>query len=82
MLVSVGDVPIADAEFGVKFRMRYTGRPSGTSLPLVVMRGSDTLTLRAALAYGASTPQLEEDRAASARAVRIRAGILHGTTDR
>ncbi len=82
VLVSVGDVPIADAEFGVKFRLRYTGRPSGTSLPLVVMRGGDTLTLRAALAYGASTPHLEEDPAASARAVRIRAGILHGTTDR
>ncbi|MEP6618837.1 MAG: hypothetical protein ABJE47_05965 [bacterium] len=81
-LVSVGDVPIADAEFGAKFRLRYTGRPSGSPLPIVVKRGTETLTLRGALAYAASAPRLAEDPRAPARATRIRNGILHGTTDR
>ena len=81
-LASVGGVPVANAEFGAKFRLRYAGRPSGTPLPLVVQRGTDMLTLQGALAYGASSPRLEEDTAASPRAVRIRNGILHGITDR
>ena len=82
VLVSVGDVPIADQEFGAKFRLRYSGRPTGSPLPIIVKRGAETVSLRGALAYGASSPRIEEDAAASAKAVRIRNGILHGTTDR
>ena len=81
-LVSVGTVKVDDAQFGAKFRVLYAGRPSGSALPIVVKRGDQTLTLRALLAYSASTPRLAEDPAAPARAVRLRNGILRGTVDR
>jgi predicted metalloprotease with PDZ domain len=82
VMVSVGDVQVADAQFGAKFRAQYVGRPAGTPIPIVVRRGNDTLTLNGALAYAPSAPRLEEDPAAPARAVRLRDGILRGTTDR
>ena len=81
-LVSVGDIAVSDQDFGAKFRLRYQGRPSGSALPLVVKRGTETVTLRGMLRYAPSAPRLAEDPAASARAVRLRNGILQGVTDR
>jgi predicted metalloprotease with PDZ domain len=80
-LVSVGETPITDVEFGAKFRLRYAGRPSGTPLPIVVKRGTETMTLRGSLAYTAA-PRIIEDPGASPKAIRIRNGILRGTLDK
>ncbi len=81
-IVSVGSTPVNDANFGAKFRLEYAGRAAGSPLPLVVKRGSETLTLRGALAYASVAAKLSDDPAASAKAVRIRNGILRGLVDR
>lgn len=77
-LVSVGETPITDVDFGPKFRLHYAGRPSGSPLPIVVKRGAETITLHGSLAYTAS-PRIIEDPEASPKAMRIRNGILRGT---
>ncbi|MEO8563902.1 MAG: PDZ domain-containing protein, partial [bacterium] len=81
-LLKVGDIDVADANFGAKLRVRYAGRPSGSPLPLIVKRGTETLTLNGVLAYAASAPRIGEDPAASARAIRLRTGILRGVVDK
>ena len=81
-MVSVGEIPVSDVDFGAKFRLRYAGRPSGSPLPIVVKRGAETITLRGSLAYATVTPRIAEDPAASAKAIRIRNGILRGTLDK
>jgi hypothetical protein len=40
------------------------------------------MNLQVPLRFGASEPKLTEDPAASPRAVRLRNGILRGTTDK
>jgi predicted metalloprotease with PDZ domain len=80
VMLRVGDVQVADPNFGAKFRLQYGGRPAGSPLPLTVKRGSETLTLRSSLAYGPTAPSITEDPAATPRAVRLRNGILRGTT--
>jgi predicted metalloprotease with PDZ domain len=82
VMVRVGDVAVDDPNFGVKFRSEYFGKPTGTPLPLTVKRGDDTLTLRSTLTYGPTAPVISEDPKASPRAVRLRNGILRGTTGR
>ncbi len=81
-MVSVGDIPVMDPDFGAKFRLRYAGRAAGSPLGMVVKRGGGTLTLRGVLTYATTTPRITEDPAALARAVRVRNGILRGTVDR
>jgi predicted metalloprotease with PDZ domain len=80
VMLKVGDVAVDDPNFGVKFRSEYVGKPTGSPLPLTVKRGNETLTLRSTLMYGPTPPRIAEDPNASARAVRLRNGILRGTT--
>jgi len=82
VMLKVGDVGVDDPNFGVKFRMQYLGKPTGSPLPLTVKRGSETVTLRSTLMYGPTAPRITEDPAASRRAVRLRNGILRGITGR
>ncbi|MEO5815902.1 MAG: hypothetical protein ABIT20_11550 [Gemmatimonadaceae bacterium] len=81
-LMKVGDIPVADSDFGVKMRAQYSGRPAGSPLPIVVKRGPDTLTLNGLLRYAQSEPRIAEDPAASAKAIKLREGILRGTVDK
>lgn len=81
-MIRVGSTPVNDANFGAKFRLEYAGRAAGSPLPLVVKRGAETLTLRGVLAYAGVAAKIADDPAASVKAVRIRNGILRGTTDR
>ena len=81
-LVRVGDIAVSDANFAEKFRLQFAGRPSGSPMPIVVKRGGAQLTLPGALAYSTTAPRVEDDPAASAKAVRIRNGILRGMVDR
>ncbi len=82
LLLKVGDVDVNDPNFGVKFRAAYAGKAAGSPLPIVVRRGDGTLTLEGRLVYAPGAPQIAEDPAASARALRLRNGILRGTVDR
>jgi predicted metalloprotease with PDZ domain len=82
LLLRVGDTEVNDPNFGVKFRAAYAGKPGGTPLPIVVRRGSESLTLNARLLYAPGPPHIIEDPGAPARAQRLRSGILRGAVDR
>ena len=80
VVVSVNAQPAIGVFFGNGFRAMYGGKPAGTPIPVVVKRGEQTLTIPVPLRYGAAAPRIVEDAAASPRAVRLRDGLLHGTT--
>ncbi|MFL5608200.1 MAG: PDZ domain-containing protein, partial [Gemmatimonadaceae bacterium] len=82
VIVKVGEVDVKDIQFGAQFRQTYSGKPAGTPLPIVVQRAGETLTLAGQLTYSPGAPRITEDPSASARAKRLRNGILRGTTDR
>jgi predicted metalloprotease with PDZ domain len=82
VMVRVGDIEVKDIQFGAKFREAYAGRPAGAPLAIVVRRAGETLTLAGRLVYAPGAPRITEDPAASARAKRLRNGILRGTIDR
>ena len=79
-LVSVGDIAVTDQEFGAKMRVKYGSSPVGSALPIVVRRGTETLTLPGKLQFGPGEIVVEENAGASPKAARIRNGILKGTT--
>jgi predicted metalloprotease with PDZ domain len=82
-LVSVGDVQVADQTFGNAFRERYGDAAEGSDLPIVVRRGTETVTLPARLRFATRTNlTLKEDPDASPKAIRIRQGILTGEVDK
>ena len=82
VLLSLGDVPVDNPDFGQKFRERF-GKSEGDSLPILVRRGADTLTLPGRVRLGTRTEeQLVADPGASAKAARIRSGLLRGMTDK
>jgi predicted metalloprotease with PDZ domain len=79
-LISLGDVEIMDPDFGTAFRERF-GRNEGDSLPIRVRRGTDTLTLKGTVRLVARVEtRLDFDPGAAPKAVRVRSGILTGTT--
>lgn len=80
-LVSVGDVPVADPNFGVIFRPKYAGAAEGSAITIRVRRRGELLDLPAKVRFATSVQtSIAEDKAASARARGIRAGLLAGTT--
>ena len=79
-LVSVGDVAITDQDFGTRLSTRYGASVEGAPLAIVVRRSGATLTLSGRLQFGAGEVTIDPDPAASAKAIRIRNGILHGVT--
>ncbi len=80
-LVKVGDVDVKDDNFGALYRRRYANA-EGTRLPMVIRRNETERTLdvvvRRELVVNVA---LEWDPRAAAKALRIRAGILKGTTN-
>ncbi len=80
MLVSVGDLLVTDETFGQKFRAAFSAK-EGASLTIKVRRGGQIQTLTGHVRM-VSSFRVEADPAASAKAARIRAGILHGLTDK
>jgi len=79
-LLTVGDVAVQDAQFGARLRAKFGASVEGSPLPIKVRRGSEMLTLPGRLRFGPGDPMVEPDPNASAKAVRIRNGILKGTT--
>jgi predicted metalloprotease with PDZ domain len=82
-LMSFGDVPVKDPNFGSAYREKYGTQPEGTPLPIVVRRNGQPLTLNGAVHF-VSLPntRIVADPTASPKAARIREGILRGTVDR
>ena len=79
ILDHVGEIPVSDATFGARFRARY-GRAEGTTVPLTVRRGADSLTLTLPVRIAIRTIEsIVFDRNASPKGLRIRRGILTGT---
>ena len=79
-VVSLGDVIVTNDDSFVALRTRYTGTTL-TTLPLVVRRGTETLTLQLPIRL---VTRVQTTVApipnASPKAVRIRGGILRGST--
>jgi predicted metalloprotease with PDZ domain len=77
-ILAVGDIIVDDPNFGEQFRARYANQ-AGAAIPLRVRRGAETLTLQARVEFSIQVQRrVEEDPSASAKAIRIRNGILRG----
>ena len=68
--------------FFAKFREMFESAREGQALTLRVRRGSQTLALATSLRLAPGGVEISADPGASPKAVRIRSGILRGTTDR
>jgi predicted metalloprotease with PDZ domain len=80
VLLRLGGIAVTDSTFGEQFRARF-GQEEGQSLPIEVRRDGRTVTLdgKVRLASRVET-RLLVDSTASAKAVRVRAGIFSGRT--
>jgi predicted metalloprotease with PDZ domain len=79
-LVSVGDIPVEDQQFGAKMRAKYGASVEGSPLQIKVRRGAEMVVLPGKLQFAPGDVVVEADPAAKPKAVRIRTGILKGTT--
>jgi predicted metalloprotease with PDZ domain len=80
-LISVAGLNADDPNWTEKFRARYARQPEGTGLPIVVRRNGAEQTLTARLHFVTRVDsRLIEDPRASAKARRVREGLLRGTT--
>jgi predicted metalloprotease with PDZ domain len=78
-LVQVGEIAVRDPSFGEQFRSRYA-RAEGQTLPVKIRRGEQAMDLQIRVRMAPRTEQrLMIDPRASAKAVRIRNGILRGS---
>jgi len=83
VLVRIGEVDAASEDYGAMYRERYAGTPEGTPIPIVVRRGTGELTLTGQFRLEIRVEQqVEFDPDAPPKAVRVRNGILRGTTGR
>jgi predicted metalloprotease with PDZ domain len=78
VLVTIGDIPVEDQDFGPRFRLKYANAAEGSPLPIVVSRGGQRRTLEGKLMFAQSQVRVEADADAPARAKRILQGILSG----
>lgn len=81
-LLSVNDIAVTDQSFGAKFRAAFANAQEGQQVKLGVTRGEQTLTLTGPLRLADGGVTVSVDPNASAKAARIRVGILRGTIDR
>jgi predicted metalloprotease with PDZ domain len=80
VLISIGDIAVEDQSFGQKFRQQFGSR-EGAALPIKVKRGEQEVVLQARVRMAARVEaRMEADPAATAKAARVRSGILRGTT--
>ncbi len=81
LLLAVGDISVSDQRFGDLFREKFANAREGSPLPIRVRRAGGDLTLQGKLVF-AHNVRLEAQPGAPAKALRVREGILKGTTDR
>ncbi|HET9454379.1 MAG TPA: PDZ domain-containing protein [Gemmatimonadaceae bacterium] len=80
-LLAINDLSVEDQSFGQRFRAMFANATEGQSITLRVRRGSQTMSFAAAVRMVAAGITISVDPAASAKATRIREGILRGTTE-
>jgi predicted metalloprotease with PDZ domain len=81
LLLAVGGISATDPTWSLKFRTKYARSPEGSPLPILVRRSGREQTLEARLHFVSRVEaRLIEDARASAKARRVREGILRGTT--
>ena len=78
-LLAVGDIPVTDEQFGEHFRAKFGNAAEGSPMSVQVRRAGATTTLSGKLRFAPGDFVVDADQKASAKAVRIRNGILHGT---
>jgi S1-C subfamily serine protease len=78
-LVSVGGLDVGSQDFGAEFNAKYGAMPPGGTIPVVIRRGNQSMTLNARANFRTSeATRIVAVRDASTKAVRIRDGILKG----
>ena len=77
-LLTVGDIPVTDEQFGEHFRSKFGAAADGSPIAIQVRRAGVVTTLNGKLRFAPGDVKLESDSKASPRAVRIRNGILKG----
>ena len=77
-----GDIAVEDQQFGAKLRAQYANAAEGAPLTIKVKRGTETVTLSGKVKFAAAGIILEPNPSATPKAVRIREGIVKGTTDK
>jgi predicted metalloprotease with PDZ domain len=77
-LLSVGEIPVTDEQFGEHFRAKFVNAPDGSPLVVKVRRAGATVNLTGKLRFAPGDILLGADPKANAKAVRIRNGILKG----
>ena len=83
ILVEIGGVAAEDASFGARFRARFGNEPAGTAYEIVVMRAGERVSSSTTLQFAeVSNSRIQEDADASEKALRIREGLLTGSTGR
>ncbi len=81
LLLAVGGISAADPTWSLKFRAKYARSPDGSALPILVRRNGREQTLEGRLHFVSRVEsRLIEDPRPSAKARRIRDGLLRGTT--
>jgi predicted metalloprotease with PDZ domain len=79
-ITSIGDIAITNDDSFGSFREHYAGTAL-TTLPVVVRRGMETVTLQLPVRlFGRTITRVSTIPGASGKAVRIRNGIMKGTT--
>ena len=78
-LLAVGEIPVTDEQFGEHFRAKFGNAAEGSPISVQVRRAGATTTLTGKLRFAPGDFVVGADAKASAKAVRIRNGILHGS---
>ncbi len=82
-LISVGGLDVGEAGFGAAFSAKYGAMPPGGTIPVVIRRGSQQMTLSARANFRTSEQtRIVAISDAPPKAARIREGILKGTLGR
>jgi S1-C subfamily serine protease len=80
-LMSVGDVPGAAPALSEHLRAKYGNAANGTIIPITIVRDGKQSSLAGPLHFTwRVNVHIAPLPGASAKAVRVRGGILHGTT--
>ena len=80
-LISVGGLNASDPLFQEQFNAKFAATPPGGTIPIEIRRGTQRLTLNAPVRFNTvETRRIIEAANASPKALRVRAGLLSGTT--
>ena len=80
-LISVGGLDVNDPAFGTTFSAKFAGLPPSDSIALVIRRGSQQMTLNAPAKFRTSERRrIVAATDAPPKALRVRGGLLAGTT--